>query len=385
MDVLERFSTVFNHEEPDHVPSFVQGVMSLFQKQWLDAYEDDIDDEQVVLTPVKDVTLHCHLGFESSWCGINTPSQRWGERSREACRKVNEELDPALKAEGYSISQSGTLRKTTILPSGQPHGWMVEGTLDTEEKWEAFYEDYHVTDVDPQAVDLFDESMATALEHDHLLVPTVGLLMEPLISTVGVLGMGKFGRRKPKFFEKVLDTLMEYPLKRMEAICKTNAPIIVMPDDCAFKGRPTMSPAMYERFIIPRMEKMVKMAHGAGKKVFLHSDGFIEPYYPLFIKIGLDGHESLEPAAGMDLLHCKEEYGDDLVLIGNIDCSRLLPYGTPAEVVEATKKCLRDGAPGGGYVFSPCTDLTDSCRLDNVEAMMAAVQKYGAYPDVLDL
>ncbi len=385
MDTLERFLTVFRHEEPDHVPTFVQGVMNLFTQQWLEKYEDGLSDEQVVLTAVKDVTLHCHLGFESSWCGISTPGQRWGERAEAACRKANEDLDPEMKAQGYSINQAGTLRRTTILPNGELHGWMVEGTLDTEEKWEAFYEDYYVTEINQVAVDAYDQAMPVALAHNHLLIPSTGLLMEPLIATVGVLGIGKFCRRNPKYFEEILDTLMQAPLKRIEALCQTQAPIIVMPDDCAYKGRPIMSPANYERFIIPRMQQMVDRAHQAGKKIFLHSDGFIEPYYPLFIKIGLDGHQSLEPAAGMDLKHCKETYGDDFVLIGNIDSSRLLPYGSTDEVVAATKQCLRDGAPGGGYVLSPCTDLTDSCTLANAEAMMAAWKKYGHYPDVLKL
>ena len=101
------------------------------------------------------------------------------------------------------------------------------------------------------------------------------------------------------------------------------------------------------------------------------------------MEAGFHGVESLEPFAGMDLKHLKETYGDKLCLIGNIDVSGLLPFGTTDDVVEAVKKCIKDAAEGGGYMLSPCTDITDSCKLDNVLAMMDAAKKYGNYPIIL--
>ena len=81
--------------------------------------------------------------------------------------------------------------------------------------------------------------------------------------------------------------------------------------------------------------------------------------------------------AGMDLKHLKEEYGDKLCLIGNIDVSQLLPYGTTDEVFTAVKKCITDAAEGGGYMLGACTDITNSCKLENVLAMIEATKKYG--------
>nr|MDO8116411.1 uroporphyrinogen decarboxylase family protein [Candidatus Sigynarchaeota archaeon] len=131
---------------------------------------------------------------------------------------------------------------------------------------------------------------------------------------------------------------------------------------------------------IPHFAKMIEKAHSKGKLVIFHSDGVVEPYYDSLIDIGLDAHQSIEPVAGNDLKQLKESYGKRLSFIGNIDCSRLLPYGTHDEVIKATKDCLNNGAPGGGYMFSPCTDLTDSCRLDNAEIMMETYKKYRIYP-----
>ncbi len=89
--------------------------------------------------------------------------------------------------------------------------------------------------------------------------------------------------------------------------------------------------------------------------------------------------ESLEPMAGMDLKSLKETYGDDLCLIGNIDVSQLLPFGSKEDVVNAVKECIMD-AGDDGYILSPCTDITNSCKVENVLTMISAAKKYGKYP-----
>jgi uroporphyrinogen decarboxylase len=152
------------------------------------------------------------------------------------------------------------------------------------------------------------------------------------------------------------------------------------PDDCAYKGRPILSPDLYKEFIIPQLKKYVDMAHRAGKLTIFHSDGMVEPYYTAFIEIGLDCHQSLEPVAGNNLAIIKEKWGDKLSFIGNMDSEVLLPFGSTEEVIAVTKATLKAGMPNGGYMFSPCTDLTDSCKLENVEVMMATYKKYCQYP-----
>ncbi|MFX0101793.1 MAG: uroporphyrinogen decarboxylase family protein, partial [Candidatus Hodarchaeota archaeon] len=233
-------------------------------------------------------------------------------------------------------------------------------------------------EIPDSAVDQVNEAYEMGLQNDFLIIPSTGLLMEPLIGSIGIDSFAKYARSN--FLEKICKTLMIVPYKRMDFLCKTDVPVIIIPDDCAYKGRPIMSPRMYKKFIIPHFGGMIKKAHAAGKLVVFHSDGVVEPYYNALIEVGLDAHQSLEPVAGNDLGAIKEKYKGRLSFIGNMDSSRLLPYGTKEQVIEATKKCLRDGAPDGGYMFSPCTDLTDSCKLENAEVMMETYKKYRNYP-----
>ncbi len=161
---------------------------------------------------------------------------------------------------------------------------------------------------------------------------------------------------------------------------ETELDIFFVCDDSALKGTTMINPKYHREFIIPSYKKAIKILKKAGKYVILHSDGYTEPYFDGLIEAGFDGVESLEPLAGMNLKHLKELYGDDLCLIGNIDVSQLLPYGTKEEVISNVKECIKDAAEGGGYILSPCTDITNSCKLENILTMISAAKKWGQYP-----
>ena len=55
-------------------------------------------------------------------------------------------------------------------------------------------------------------------------------------------------------------------------------------------------------------------------------------------------------------------------------------FGTPAEVVEATKEALRQGAPGGGFILSSSNSIHSAVKPENYQALLLTLQKYGRYP-----
>ncbi len=379
MDVVDGIITSLKRErEPDRVYSFVQGIMEMFECSFDERFGDVLDENEIILLPNKNITVHKKLEFDSSWCGAPGPAVIYGDQ-HPALVQVLDEKYKKINPD-YLVTASGSLVKAHAYGNLVVHSYQVDGLLKSREMWEQWHEGQVVDDIPEHHMDTLNKSIRMGIAHDFLEIPSVGLLMEPLIATIGIDSIGRFARKEPAFLHKVCASIMLPQYKKMEFLCKSEAPVIIIPDDCAYKGHPILSPNMYKEFIIPHLAKMIQMAHKRGKLVIMHSDGFIEPYYPLFIEIGLDAHESLEPVAGMDLKYCKEYYGDKLSLVGNIDSSRLLPYGTTEEVAAEVKKCLRDGAPGGGYMFSPCTDLTDSCKLENAIAMMETYKKYRKYP-----
>ena len=67
-------------------------------------------------------------------------------------------------------------------------------------------------------------------------------------------------------------------------------------------------------------------------------------------------------------------------MLGNIDCSFLLPFGTEEEVEEAVRQAIKDGASGGGYIMSSSNSIHPGCKPENYIAMVKAARKYGNYP-----
>jgi uroporphyrinogen-III decarboxylase len=160
---------------------------------------------------------------------------------------------------------------------------------------------------------------------------------------------------------------------------ETDYQVFALADDVAYKNATMFDPEVFRDIVCPCYKRICDVVRKAGKYIFFHSDGFTEPYFPGLIWAGFHGVESLEPMAGMDLAHLKETYGNDLTLIGNMDMSQVMPLGTPERVEQEVISMMKAAKAGGGYIFSPCTDITDATPLENVLAMMRAVKKYGVY------
>ena len=81
----------------------------------------------------------------------------------------------------------------------------------------------------------------------------------------------------------------------------------------------------------------------------------------------------------MDIAYVKKKYGARVCLIGNVNCG-LLQTGTDEEVVESCRYALRNGMPGGGYVFSTSNCVYTGMSLSRYELMMDVWRREGVYP-----
>ncbi len=78
-----------------------------------------------------------------------------------------------------------------------------------------------------------------------------------------------------------------------------------------------------------------------------------------------------------DMARAKKILGKDCCIQGNVPSS-LLVTGSPADVTNYCKKLIADCAPGGGYVLAPGAH-PENPKLENLKAMVAAVNEYGYY------
>lgn len=373
MKARERVLKAFNHEEADRVPTFCQSMMPVFERKLEDMWGDDIEDDEVLFFGGKNFTMYKKIGFDSAWGGGGIHVRRPGE-------VIKNNPIPKIENKNEYLTLDGKIHKRATL-NGYSHTWYVRPYLTSEEKADEWYETYFNIDweYDPNSIKNTNDQIRLFGSDDF--VPTCGLhsILEPIWEALGLGLLGKLLRKKRYKVKRYIELRTKQAVLHAKLAAETDYDVFNLCDDTAFKQNTVINPKIHRELVIPAYKKIVEELHKKDKLVFFHSDGFTEPYFPGLIEARFDGVESLEPMAGMDLRHLKEEYGDDLCLIGNIDVSQLLPYGSVHDVTDQVKKCIADASEGGGYILSPCTDLTNSCKLENVRAMLDAVEKYGRY------
>lgn len=92
------------------------------------------------------------------------------------------------------------------------------------------------------------------------------------------------------------------------------------------------------------------------------------------------GADALQMDPEIDLADVKRRIGDRMALIGNLHQLKTLEHGTPEEVEAECRDMIHKGAPGGGYILSASGCLSRETPLENLDAMVAAAEKFGRYP-----
>jgi uroporphyrinogen decarboxylase len=133
----------------------------------------------------------------------------------------------------------------------------------------------------------------------------------------------------------------------------------------------------FRRYVLPHFAELVDYVAGLGVPVLLHSCGQIMMYLDDFAQTKISSIHPLQRTAKMDLRTVKEKYGKRFCLIGNVDSSRTLPYGTPADVAAEAREAIDVAAPGGGYVLASDHSLHDGIPIANIVELSRVGTEYG--------
>jgi len=78
-------------------------------------------------------------------------------------------------------------------------------------------------------------------------------------------------------------------------------------------------------------------------------------------------------ASGMVPDELKTALGDRIVFHGGIDTQRVLPFGTPDDVIRHVRATVATLGRGGGYLFAPSQILGPDLPTDNILAIYRAL------------
>ncbi len=148
--------------------------------------------------------------------------------------------------------------------------------------------------------------------------------------------------------------------------------------DYCFNTNPFFSPSQFGEFVTPFLRDLIAGYRDMGYYVIKHTDGNIMPIIDQLVSCNPHALHSLDPQAGIDIAEVKQRYGDQICLIGNVNCG-LLQTGTESEVIESARYALDSGKPGGGYIFSTSNCVYTGMPEDRYELMLAVWKQKRRY------
>ena len=189
---------------------------------------------------------------------------------------------------------------------------------------------------------------------------------------------------EPELVDALLQHLVDYYAAVSQRIFDAAADaldVFFIGNDFGGQTGPLLSPAQFDRFMLPHLKRLIDLGHAYKLKVQLHCCGGFEPLIPSMIEAGLDGLHAIQPCCGgMDLGKLKANYGRKILFNGAIDSHHVLIEGSPETVRQRTREVLAIMAPGGGYIAGASHDyILEETPVENVVAMFDAVTEFGVY------
>jgi uroporphyrinogen decarboxylase len=177
--------------------------------------------------------------------------------------------------------------------------------------------------------------------------------------------------------DKLFDLCYETTLRIYEQI-PGQVNISYVAEDFGSQESLLVSAEMIHEFFIPRMKRMIDLAHQAGAYAFFHSDGAIREIIPDMIEAGIDVLNPIQwRCRGMERQALKRDLGDQVILHGAVDNQQTLAFGSVQDVREEVIYNIRVLGEGGGYILAPCHNIQAVSPPENVVAMYETGYAYG--------
>ncbi|MFH0796278.1 MAG: uroporphyrinogen decarboxylase family protein [Candidatus Omnitrophota bacterium] len=182
----------------------------------------------------------------------------------------------------------------------------------------------------------------------------------------------------PSLAERLAKMVTDYHIELYRRVIKEGIEIILLGDDYAGKTGPLVSPADFQRFILPGLTRIVAEIHKAGAYCIKHTDGNIWKIMDMLVGTGLDCLGPLQENAGVDLSQIKSRY-PRVSVMGSINVDHLV-RGSAEEVAKETKESIGRISPGGRYILSSSNTISSGVKPENLQAMIQTAREVGSYP-----
>jgi uroporphyrinogen decarboxylase len=178
-----------------------------------------------------------------------------------------------------------------------------------------------------------------------------------------------------RLVEKLLEIAHEVAKISAEAQIEAGAHALWI-GDCLASSR-IISPRFQETYSLPYLRKIVEFVKNLGGISIIFTD---ERDLARFEKEAETNPDVHAVGTGLSIKEVKERLGDKECLFGNVDPINPLLQGSILAVSKAVEECIREGAPGGGFILSTGECVCRETPEQNLYAYVKAAKNNSSYP-----
>jgi len=145
---------------------------------------------------------------------------------------------------------------------------------------------------------------------------------------------------------------------------------------------------MFKELGLPIIKNTAAMCKQAGIPSHVHSCGPETAVIELCAtQTDLSFIDPLElpPMGDCDLARMKEQFGDKIVLKGNLHTTNVMLFGTVDDVEKAARQAIDDAGEGGGFILSTGDQCGRDTPDENIFKMIEVARTYGQYDENMTL
>ncbi len=397
MTSRERVLNTLNHKEPDKIPIDIggmgsTGIMAIAYnklKQELGFDENPtkmLDINQQLAIPGKEILDHFEadvISLESSYLQNDKQWKEW-QLPDNSKVEIPSILMPKMLENEWVVMDGNRIKarmpkSCLYFESCNPPLEYAASEQDIQNHNWYYFSDEYFREIENKAKQLYEET-------DYAIMGGFGgNIIEEYQILKGYSNSMLDFVADPNFAEALIRKLSEVHLTNLEKYLQAVSKyiqIIQMGDDLGMQSGPQISLDLYQTYIKPAHKKIYKyVKNNSDLFVFLHSCGAIYDFIPDLIDAGVDILNPVQfTAANMDSSKLKKEFGDKITFWGGgVDTQKVLPFGTPEEVIEQVEEQIKILSPGGGFVFTPVHNIQANVPVDNIIALYETINKNRNY------
>ncbi len=170
----------------------------------------------------------------------------------------------------------------------------------------------------------------------------------------------------PAFLGELMDRCVEVGIEFAQAQVAAGADTVGVGDAIASQ----ISPAMYEKLVWPRQQRLTTAIQALGARVRLHICGDITHLLPGIAELPID---ILDLDHLVDLALARERIPSRVALAGNVDPVSVVAQGTPETIRERVRACY--AAAGDPFLVNAGCEIPPSTPRENLLALCEPIER----------